>query len=226
MSDEMPLYDVYAEEENICSIGSCNVSDTNLVIQQDGEGKPEIEHTPKYFSNPSENEIQQPPMSATATHQILFETSERTPNSNVYEKEDIACLNIISDVLDFTLELQHQHDERACKCPVLKAYHTDVTRSSHVSIDHSMSEYRLQWDPRADTILSSTLTRDNVGLCQTSVAPRSTVFMLNDVVISKENPVWCTQIWCPTTMLLWSAIKADKSWNPIFMGSRHFEPNG
>jgi hypothetical protein len=82
-------------------------------------------------------------MSATATHQILFETSERTPNSNVYEKEDIACLNIISDVLDFTLELQHQHDERACKCPVLKAYYTDVTRSSHVSIEHSMSEYRL-----------------------------------------------------------------------------------
>jgi hypothetical protein len=121
------------------------VSDTNLVIQQDGEGKPNIEHIPKYFSNPSENEIpsQQSTMSATAAHQIQFETSESTPNSNVYEKEDIACLNIISDVLDFTLELQHQHDERACKCPVLKAYYTDVTRSSHVSIEHSMSEYRL-----------------------------------------------------------------------------------
>jgi hypothetical protein len=99
----------------------------------------------------------------------------------------------ISDVLDFTLELQHQHDESACKCPVLKVYDSDVTRSSHVSIEHSMS------DPGADTILSSTSTRDNVGFLQTSVLPRSGVFILNDVLSKRSQfgiPNFCVPQRC------------------------------
>lgn len=112
---------------------------------------------PKCFSKASEIVLpfQHPPMSATATDQMQFQASKSMPNYDVYEKEDSTCINIISGVRDFTIELQQQNDERACHCPVMKASDSLVTRSSQLSVDHSMSKLRMLWDPGDTNFLQS-----------------------------------------------------------------------
>jgi hypothetical protein len=74
----------------------------------------------------------------------------KTHVCNVYE-ENSACLNIASDVQDFTLQLQQQDDKREGNCSVLKSSNSFVTRSSQLSIEQSMRGFRLQWDPGAKT---------------------------------------------------------------------------
>jgi hypothetical protein len=44
---------------------------------------------------------------------------------------------------------KQQDDERACNCPVLKAYNSDVTRSTQLCTAPSVTELRLLWDPGA-----------------------------------------------------------------------------
>jgi hypothetical protein len=62
---------------------------------------------------------------------------KETPVYDIYEEEYTACLNIMSDVRDFTLELHQQDDERACNCSVLKA--SDSSQENH--------GIQFLWDP-------------------------------------------------------------------------------
>jgi hypothetical protein len=110
---------------------------------------------------------------------------KETPVYDIYEEEYTACLNIMSDVQDFTLELQQQDDERACNCSVLKASDSFATWSSQLSIEHSMQELRLLWDPGDNKISSSTLNRGIGGVLQTSVLTASGIFTLPCVLIVK-----------------------------------------
>lgn len=58
-------------------------------------------------------------------------------------------MNYTSDAFGFILDLQQQDDEMAGNCSVLKASNSFVTWSSQLSIDHSLRELRLLWDPGA-----------------------------------------------------------------------------
>jgi hypothetical protein len=146
-----PVFAVYDDESEGCSIESVHVFTCTPEQLTNEEEQHENLPASKYFSKASEDVIpsQHPPMSATATDLMQIQAFESIPNYDVYEKEDSACLNIILDVRDFSLELQQQDDERACNCPVLKAYDSDVTRSTQLSTEPSVRELRLLWDPGA-----------------------------------------------------------------------------
>ena len=77
-------------------------------------------------------------------------------------------MNYISDVFDYTLELRQQDVENALRAPKLS-----------LLVIH---ESRNEWDPGIHEVLSSTPNRDIVGFLQTSILPRSGIFILNDVV--------------------------------------------
>jgi len=66
-----------------------------------------------------------------------------------------ACLNIVTDVLDVTLEKQQQDDEKRANCSVIMASDSVVTWSSHFSIEHNLRELTLLWDPGASAFLHS-----------------------------------------------------------------------
>lgn len=193
--DETPTYDVYDDEVSDCSNGFINVLDVNFEQQQDEEGKQDIEDTSNYLSKASENEIssQQPPMSATATDHMQFQAFESMPNFDEYAEEDSACLNIISDVRDFTLELQQQDDDRACNCPVIKAPNSSATRSSQLSIEHSMRELRLLWDPGASTPLHSSKSKPPGELSSVTIVISKVLNLCNHVGIYVQqlrDPSW------------------------------------
>jgi len=65
------------------------------------------------------------------------------------------CLDVVTDMLVVTLELQQLDDERTCNCLVLKSSESFVTGSRQLSIEQNMRELRLLWDPGASSFLHS-----------------------------------------------------------------------
>jgi len=134
--------------------------------------------------------------SETASSEQILTCFNKAPET----EQTSACLNIVTDVLDVTLELQQQDDEKRANCSVIMASDSVVTWSSHFNIEHNLRELRLLWDPGAHTSLSSTRNRDIVGVLH------NTVLQSMGDQVDCLNPLSLTTPWDPGVLVMHSGI--------------------
>lgn len=147
-------------------------------VYDDETDDPSPEFVDMFTSSPNQLTISfhKAPENASSEQAKGFNKAPETEHAS-------ACLNITSDMQNFTLELQQQEYEKTCNCSVLKASDSLVTRSIQLGIQHSRRQLRLQWNPGVHAIPGSTTNRDIVGFLHTSILPRSGISILTDLLL-------------------------------------------